>query len=99
MNIINDIKHAFYKANTVEKIIYVNVFLFLITVLFTKFSVEWLALPSSLDSFLYKPWTLISYAFIHERLFHVLSNLLVLYYIGNLFLDFFTKNNFLIFTF
>ena len=99
LNIINDIKHAFYKANTVEKIIYVNVFLFLITVLFTKFSTQWLALPSSLDSFLYKPWTLISYAFIHERLFHVLSNLLVLYYIGNLFLDFFTKKQFLNFYF
>lgn len=99
LNIINDIKHAFYKANTVEKIIYVNVFLFLITVLFTKFSIQWLALPSSLDNFLYKPWTLISYAFIHQRLFHVLSNLLVLYYIGNLFLDFFTKKQFLNFYF
>jgi membrane associated rhomboid family serine protease len=99
LNIINDIKHAYYKANIVEKIIYVNVLLFLITVLFTKFSVQWLALPSSLESFLYKPWTLISYAFIHERLFHVLSNLLVLYYIGNLFLDFFTKKQFLNFYF
>ncbi|UMB60942.1 rhomboid family intramembrane serine protease [Lutibacter sp. A80] len=99
MNIINDIKDAYNKANTVEKIIYVNVFLFLITVIFTKFSIQWFALPTSLNSFLYKPWTLISYAFIHERLFHILSNLLVLYYIGNLFLDFFTKKQFLNFYF
>ena len=99
LNILNDIKQAFKKANTVERIIYINVFLFLVTVLFTKFSIQWLALPASFDSFLYKPWTLVSYAFIHERLFHVLSNLLIFYYIGNLFLDFFTKKQFLNFYF
>ena len=99
LNFIDDIKHAYYKANVVEKIIYINVFLFLITVLFTKFIIEWFALPSSFDSFLYKPWTLITYAFLHERLFHILSNLLVLYYIGNLFLNFYTKKQFLNFYF
>jgi len=99
LNFIDDIKHAYYKANVVEKIIYINVFLFLITVLFTKFIIEWFALPSSIDSFLVKPWTLITYAFLHERLFHILSNLLVLYYIGNLFLNFYTKKQFLNFYF
>ena len=83
------------KANIVEKIIYINVFLFLITVLFGRFVIEWFALPSNLDSFLSKPWTLISYYFIHQDFFHLLSNLLVLYYIGNLFLDFYTKKQFL----
>ena len=99
LNFIDDIKHAYNKANVVEKIIYINVFLFLITVLFTKFIIEWFALPSSIDSFLVKPWTLITYAFLHERLFHILSNLLVLYYIGNLFLNFYTKKQFLNFYF
>jgi len=95
LTIINDIKHAYHNANAVEKIIYLNVFFFLLTVLFTAFSLQWLALPADFDSFLSKPWTLITYAFIHERLFHVLSNLLVLYYIGNLFLDFYSKKQFL----
>ena len=95
MTLFNDIKNAFYKANVVERIIYINVFLFLITVLFTSFIINWFALPTSINEFLSKPWTLITYAFIHERLFHILSNLLVLFYIGNLFLDFFTKKQFL----
>ncbi|WP_457610284.1 rhomboid family intramembrane serine protease [Lutibacter sp.] len=95
MSIFNDIKQAYHKANIVEKIIYINVFLFLITVLLNKYIIEWFALPSNLDSFLVKPWTLVSYAFIHQNLFHILSNLLVLYYIGNLFLDFYTKKQFL----
>jgi membrane associated rhomboid family serine protease len=99
LNIINDIKQAWYKATIVEKVIYVNVFSFLITVLLSNFIIEWFALPISFDQFLYKPWTLITYAFIHERLFHVLSNLLVLYYIGNLFLNFYSKKQFLNFYF
>ena len=99
LDIINDIKHAYRQANVVEKIIYINVFLFLITVLFSDFAIEWLALPSNFSEFLSKPWTLVSYAFIHQRLFHVLSNLMVLYYIGNLFLDFHTKKQFLSFYF
>jgi len=99
LNIINDIKNAYYKANITEKIIYINVILFLITVLFSKFIVEWFALPSNLDSFLYKPWTLITYSFIHKDIFHILSNILVLYYIGNLFLNFYTKKQFLNFYF
>jgi membrane associated rhomboid family serine protease len=99
LNILNDIKLAFRKANIVEKIIYINVFLFLITVLLTSFTLNWLALPANFQNFLYKPWTIISYAFIHQRLFHILSNLLVLYYIGNLFLDYFNKKQFINFYF
>jgi len=99
LTILNDIKLAYNKANIVEKIIYLNVFLFLITAIFTSFTIKWLALPTSFNDFLYKPWTLISYAFIHQRLFHILSNLLVLYYIGNLFLDFYSKKQFINFYF
>lgn len=95
MAFINDIKEAFNKANIVEKIIYINVFLFLITVLLQNFVINWFALPAGLNDFIYKPWTLISFAFIHQGFFHVLSNLLVLYYLGNLFLDFYSKKQFL----
>ena len=99
MEIINDIKQAFNRANIVEKIIYVNVLLFLFTALFSSFFIEYFTLPTNLNAFISKPWTLITHAFIHERLFHVLSNLLVLYYIGNLFLNFHTSKQFLNFYF
>lgn len=95
MNIINDIKQAYYKANVVEKIIYINVLLFLITVLFSNFIINWFALPANLSDFIQQPWTLFSYYFIHQQLLHILSNLLVLYYIGNLFLNFYTTKQFL----
>lgn len=99
MNFLNDIKYAYNKANVVEKIIYINVVLFLITVLFKNSIVEWVCLPVDINSFFYKPWTLISYAFIHENIIHILANLLILFYIGNLFLDFHTKKQFLNFYF
>ena len=99
MNILNDIKLAYNKANIVEKIIYINVFFFLITVIFTSFTTQWLALPASANEYMYKPWTIVTYAFIHQRLFHILSNLLVLYYIGNLFLNFYSKKQFINFYF
>lgn len=99
MKFLNEIKGAYANANIAEKIIYVNVFLFLITVLFNSFMIDWFTLPTSLSDFLSKPWTLITYAFIHQRLFHILSNLLVLYYIGNLFLNFYSKKQFINFYF
>jgi len=95
LTIINDIKQAFNKANIVEKIIYINVFLFLITVLLNKFVIHWFALPADLNDFFHKPWTLISFAFVHQGFFHILSNLLVLYYFGNLFLDFYNRKQFI----
>jgi membrane associated rhomboid family serine protease len=99
LDILNDIKQAYNNASIVEKIIYINVFLFLFTAIFVSFSIEYLTLPANFNDFLIKPWTLISHAFIHERLFHILSNLLVLYYIGNLFLNFYTAKQFLNFYF
>lgn len=99
MNIINEIKQAYNKANVVEKIIYINVFLLLITNLFRSFIINWFGLPTSFDEFITKPWTLITYGFLHLNIWHVLSNLLVLYYLGNLFLNFHTKKQFLNFYF
>lgn len=94
-----EIKEAYKKANITEKIIYINSILFLFTALFTNFMVNWFALPANYENFFTKPWTMLSYAFIHERFLHLISNLIILYYIGNLFLDFYTKKKFINFYF
>lgn len=59
--------------------------------------VNWFSLPSNLDSFISQPWTLVSYGFLHDDFLHILFNSMLLFYIGNLFLDFFSKRDFLIF--
>lgn len=94
-----EIKNIYNKANIVEKIIYLNVILFFFTALFTNFMIEWFTLPANYKNVFTKPWSILSYAFIHQRFLHVLSNLIILYYIGNLFLDFFTKKQFINFYF
>lgn len=59
--------------------------------------VKELSLPSTIIQLGDRPWALFTYAFVHVRFIHLLSNLIVLYYIGNLFLDFFSTKQFLIY--
>lgn len=100
-NIIDDIKHQFKNAGSVEKLIYANIVLFLITLFSnidkSNFIIEWFSLNPNIDAFLSKPWTIISYGFIHGRFIHLLSNLIILFYIGNLFLEYFCSKQ--LFTF
>lgn len=47
--------------------------------------VPYLAMPTNEWELLYKPWTLLTYMFLHTDFFHVLFNVLLLYFTGNLF--------------
>jgi len=84
-----------------------NILLFLLTYLFNTLTflfngqgnvlVEWLALKPSFETLLVRPWTILTYGFLHMGLLHILFNLLFLYYFGNLFLDFFSSRQFLVY--
>lgn len=50
--------------------------------------IDYLGVPSSLNHLLYRPWTLITYAFVHQGLLHLLFNMLLLYWFGNILADF-----------
>lgn len=50
--------------------------------------VDWLALPASLPSALHRPWTPLTYMFTHYDVFHLLFNMLWLYWFGIIFLSF-----------
>lgn len=52
-------------------------------------------LPAAWGQFLAKPWTLLTYMFVHHDFFHLLFNLLWLYWMGRIFLDFFSRKLFL----
>lgn len=95
MDILNDIKVAYYKANTVEKVIYIQVALFIVSLISMSFVQSWFALNPDFSIFITKPWTIITYGFFHSNFIHLLFNLIFLYYIGNLFLNFFTVKQFL----
>ena len=104
MNIADEIKESFKKGSTLTRLIYVNigVFLFLriINVFFfllnEEFSlINWLALPADFIQLQFKPWTILSYMFLHYSFMHILFNILWLYWIGKIFLFYFDEKKLL----
>ena len=83
-----DIKQKLSNLNVLEKIIAINVVVFLLG-LFLKSVMAWLELPSSFSEFITKPWTIITYAFLHYDFLHLLFNMLWLYFLGRMFLNLF----------
>ena len=90
-----DIKTKLSQLNVLEKIIVVNVGIFLLALLLNfilaapQSSLSWFELPSDFIDFIVAPWSIITYAFIHYDFFHILFNMLWLYIIGQLFLNLF----------
>lgn len=92
-----NIKTKLTRLNVLEKIIAINglIFIFglvlsLVQGLATGYSLNWLELPSDLEAFILKPWTIVTYAFAHYDFFHILFNMLWLYVIGQWFLSLFS---------
>lgn len=78
------------------KIIYINIAVFLIlrlsAIVCVLFNVEasalqeFLALPASFSELAYRPWTALTYMFVHYDVMHILFNMLLLYWFGQIFL-------------
>ncbi len=100
MNIKEEIIQSVKTGNALVKLIYINlaVFLFikLLYVVFFLFNIpgvyepfiKFMAVPASLSSLIIKPWTLITYMFLHENFLHILFNLLWLYWFGRVFIQY-----------
>lgn len=109
MNTIEQAKYKFRMASVVEKLIVINVLIFvlmyLIQVVFFLFEMplntisDWLVFSKDPEDLLYKPWSIITYAFLHQGIFHIFFNMLILYYFGNYFLTYFTPKRLLNFYF
>lgn len=99
-----DLMNTFRRGPVYLQFIYLNVGVFILTslvsvilMLFNR-SVAglllYLELPASLVRFLYQPWSLLTYMFMHADIFHLLFNMLWLYWFGSLFLSFFSAKHF-----
>jgi len=49
---------------------------------------NWLAVPALAESFISRPWTIITYMFLHVDFWHLVFNMLWLYWFGKIFLEF-----------
>ncbi len=110
MTLFNEIKRSYSEGTVLHKLIYVNVAVFLslhIGVIFLVLGnqidrtqsiseiLKLLAVPSDLNTLGRKPWTLFTYMFTHGFLWHIVFNLLVLYWFGRLFIEEFGLNKIL----
>ncbi|MFQ3580195.1 MAG: rhomboid family intramembrane serine protease, partial [Bacteroidales bacterium] len=99
MGIIEELKHSFKKGDSIIKLIYINAAVFVVVNLVKVLAVftqsgfyspimEQLMMPAHTWTFLTRPWTIFSYMFLHEGFLHILFNLLWLYWIGMILVDF-----------
>lgn len=98
-SVIDDIKDQFRYGNKITQLILINFFVFLAiligriitlgigdTPLYTEM-LSWIALPSSFWELIKKPWTLLTHMFVHEGIWHLAWNMILLYWIGRIFGD------------
>jgi membrane associated rhomboid family serine protease len=91
-----DIIFKLKRLNVFEKIIVVNLILYVIgwilqLILGTNGnnSLHWFELPKQFSEFIMKPWSIVTYGFIHYGFLHILFNLIALHYIAQLMLNLF----------
>ena len=102
MNILNEIKQQYRIGDVPQKLIFINILLFLLSIVFFfkfRFGIfdypTWLALSSDYKEAIWFPWTLLTYSFLHSSPFHLLFNLIFLYFISTLFYTYFNTRQFL----
>lgn len=102
-HIITDLKETFRRGDISVRLIYINVAVFIgielikvILLLFNRMAAplfDVLALPASFSRFLYQPWSIVTYMFMHGGVMHILFNMLWLFWFGKLFLLFFSARH------
>ena len=80
-SILSDISYRIRTSNTFEKIIFLNILVYISYVILDLFSLSYINKFFALThDYLYNPWSIITYAFIHQDLFELLFMLILIYY-------------------
>ncbi len=92
-NLRNAFKHS---DNSLYKLIAINILVFFVVLVFRVFMtigglgsvystvLSYLMMPASLPRLAVQPWSIFTYMFLHEGIFHILFNMLFLYWFGQL---------------
>ena len=100
MGIWDDIKKTFRNGSNLTRLIFINTGLFiLITIVFiigfllnkpllAESFLNIFSVPASFNAFLLRPWSVITYMFTHKDIWHILFNMLWLYWFGRIFLEY-----------
>ncbi|WP_339791248.1 MAG: rhomboid family intramembrane serine protease [Imperialibacter sp.] len=99
--LFDDFKNAWSRPNNgLIQLIMINVIIFVALIIFKVILVlsgnpdvyqtilRQFMLPASIDSFIVKPWTLLTYFFTHEGFFHIIFNMLFLFWFGKIIVEY-----------
>lgn len=100
-NIFNDLRAKFRNGDLLTQIIFVNIGIFvavrLTAVILQLFNIpeetfmSYIQVPAYYPDLIRRPWTLITYMFLHYDIWHILFNMLWLFGFGKIFLHFFPE--------
>lgn len=106
-NILDGIKYFFLQKSVMSRLMLVNIAIWIICLFISVFT--WLfnisdisfvtklfAVPSDVSVLAQKPWTIFTYMFLQEQFWHLFFNMLMLYYGGKIFLQYFAQKQLLI---
>ena len=101
MDFIDEIRRSYRQGSMLLKIIFINIAVFvllhiagIVAMLCNADAhgwIAWVELPSDLSLLVRRPWTLVTYMFSHYNLLHILFNMLWLYWLGRIFMEFFSS--------
>ena len=97
-SILNNLKQEFKQGTILNKLIYINVGVFLLFSILGVFSfmfqfnlspiLDQLYLPAENSKLLSQPWAFITYMFLHNGFLHLLFNMVWLHFAGKIFLQY-----------
>lgn len=101
MSFLNDLKVYYTNEQSYQKVIVWNIAIAVIFFIFKayylpgySFLIDWFSLSANGIQSFYKPWTYVTYAFLHADIFHLLSNLIMLFFACRLFYTYFSNKQF-----
>jgi membrane associated rhomboid family serine protease len=105
-NPLESLTSYFKRNNMLVKLILINVgvwvLILVLDALFDLFNARfsdgilpWLAVPAALGKLITRPWTLLTYMFLHFDFWHILFNMLWLYWFGRIFLEYLNQRQLL----
>ncbi len=100
MNLWERLQYDWKRGSVIVQLIFINVAVFIFANVILGiidlmpqlrtgvYFFDWFSLSSDPKQLLYHPWSLITYGFLHKSLWHILFNMLWLYWIGSILVEY-----------
>lgn len=105
MELKDKLKYSLSVMGQLQKLIVINIIFFIIPLLLNTFLwlfelkdisiIDYFVVEADLMSLIFKPWSLITYGFLHGSFSHLFWNMIMLFYFGNILVNYFGDKRFL----